>query len=233
MIKDKPRSKIICKKLLAWYKSEGRNFPWRDTQDKFKVLVSEIFLQKTQTTNVLDLYPHFFKKYRGFKDLRDVSMEELKDDVMQLGLVNKRSKILKRVADFFTPEVSSPSLNTVSVDKLQEIKGIGQYVAKAYACFGRNEQVYFWDVNVKRVLGRVFQGSEVMKKKSELKQTLLDLVPRKDPKNFYWAVLDLGALVCKKRDPMCHKCPLVGRCEYAKKYVNRANIEDLKKFSKN
>ena len=99
--------------------------------------------------------------------------------------------------------------------KLQEIRGIGDYISSAVQCFAFNEPVPIVDANVIRVLSRVF-GLEWPVKTAMQKSTVYsiarDLIPIDNAQFYNYALLDFGALVCKHYNPLCNECPIVGRC---------------------
>jgi A/G-specific adenine glycosylase len=97
---------------------------------------------------------------------------------------------------------------------LKEINGIADYVSNAYACFGLNHRTLFHDVNIKRIIERVFEISTNEKKKEVLNEQLDMLLPYNEPKHFYWALLDFGSTICAKKNPKCQICPISDYCHY-------------------
>jgi A/G-specific adenine glycosylase len=97
-------------------------------------------------------------------------------------------------------------------DILKNVNGIADYVSNAFACFGLNQRTFFFDVNIKRFIQRVFISQD-MKAKAETINSKLDrLLPRTDFKHMYWAILDFGNMICAKNKPKCALCPISNTC---------------------
>lgn len=92
---NKENTTQIHKKLLKWYQDNKKSLPWRKTRSLYKVLISEIFLQKTNTTSVKHIYHSFFDKYSEMRDLYESDIQEVREDIKSLGLANQRAKTLK------------------------------------------------------------------------------------------------------------------------------------------
>ena len=98
--------------------------------------------------------------------------------------------------------------------ELKEVNGIAEYVSNAYACFGLNHRTLFHDVNIKRILERVFEMSTDTKKNKFINDKLDMLLPYDDFKRFYWGLLDFGSTICAKKNPKCQICPISDYCHY-------------------
>ena len=205
-----PKYQKITHNILQWYEEHGKDLPWRKTHDLFKILISEIFLKKTNTTSVKDIYDEFFEKYHGFEDLHETNVEELKSDIKSLGLSNRRSRTLKSLARWVVQENDGKLPRDLS--RLKEVKGIGEYVARALKCFGSGKRVLFQDVNIRRVIHRVFRGEQGEEGDDFVEEKLDLLVPKENVKDFYWGILDLGSKVGQKIEPRCDECPISRLC---------------------
>lgn len=205
----------IRNKIYAWYKLEKKDLPWRKTDNLFKTLVSEIFLQQTNTSSVKRIYDVFFNKYKNFRQIYETSEETLRNDIKSLGLANKRAKTLKHLSRKVV------ELNNGNPPKdepfLENIKGIGDYISKAYLCFGLKKRTLFYDVNIERIVKRIFQKPQTSPNKDFILNILNSLVPPENFGDFYYALLDFGSKVCKRRAPKCSNCPLSQFCNY---YLN-------------
>jgi len=208
----KNKINLIRKEIREWHKKGKKNLPWRKTDDLFKILISEIFLQQTNTSSVKRIFDDFFNKYRNFEDIYKSEEKTLKQDIKSLGLSNKRAKTLKRLSKkIIKTNKGKPPLKR---DFLENIKGIGQYISNAYRCFGLNERTIFYDVNIKRIVERIFKKRNSSNQTAFISDKLNKLVPQNDFKTFYYALLDFGSKICIKSDPKCEICPISSYCDY-------------------
>ncbi len=141
--------------LLAWYRKNGRDLPWRKTDDPYHILVSEIMLQQTQVERVLPKYGEWLEKYPSFEALADAPVDEVTATWYPLGY-NIRPRRLHSIAreavERFGGELPSDEAT------LRSFKGIGEYTAGAIRSFAFRERAAILDTNVARVLLRVFIG---------------------------------------------------------------------------
>jgi len=109
----------------------------------------------------------------------------------------------------------------IDLSKIASIPHVGLYISSATACFGFNQRVPILDVNISRIISRVFSinGKRDLRDNKALQAKAQELVPRQGFKEYNWGLLDLGALVCKPR-PLCKRCPLKSKCDYYLKEFN-------------
>jgi A/G-specific adenine glycosylase len=203
---------LIRNILLKWYDANKRQYPWRKSNDLYKILVTEILLQKTIALNVSNLYNSFFKKYKDFSSINKVNISDLQPAIKVLGLSNKRAQILKDLSQLVITKHNGEIPR--DTDKLKEVNGIADYVSNAFGCFGLNKRTLFFDVNIKRVILRVFesQGSKITR--DSMYSHLDNLLPKMEVKYMYWAILDFGSLICSKNKPKCTLCSIAEHCLY-------------------
>jgi len=201
---------LIRNILLKWYDDNKRDYPWRKSNDLYKILVTEILLQKTIALNVSNLYNPFFKKYKDFSSINNAYISDLQPTIKVLGLSNKRAQILKDLSQIIVTKHNGEIPR--DTDKLKEINGIADYVSNAFGCFGLNKRTLFFDVNIKRVIMRVFEPQDSKFNRDSIYSHLEKLLPRMEFKYIYWAILDFGALICSKNKPKCEKCPISDNC---------------------
>jgi A/G-specific adenine glycosylase len=200
------------RKLLTWYRANGRDLPWRRTDDPYHILVSEIMLQQTQVDRVLPKYAEWLEKYPSFGALADAPEGDVTETWRPLGY-NIRPRRLQSIARETVARYGGrlPS----DEDTLLSFKGIGAYTAGAIRSFAFGERAAILDTNVARVLFRVFVAkgdpkSHAMKRHLwALSETL---VPSRDVFDFNQALMDFGAMVCVARDPKCLICPMTKSC---------------------
>ena len=183
--------------ILAWYRRNCRELPWRDTQDPYAILVSEVMLQQTQVARVLPRYRAWLERWPDVESLSAAAPAEVIEAWSGLGY-NRRAVNLHRCCQAVVELGGFPRDQA----HLRKLPGIGPYTAAAIACFAFGEQVAAPDVNARRVLQRAFGDPDL----------------RPPPGRAYdWnqALFDLGSGVCIARRPRCEVCPLEQRCPSA------------------
>ena len=205
------RKKVITARLLNWFAKYGRRFPWRRTKNPYRIFIAESLLQKTNVEKVYPAYLTIIKKYPNIDRLAEAKITDLRKIVAPLGLV-KRAKFLKKGAR----EVIVRFNRKFPKDKreLKRIMGVGDYVAHAILCFGYGERLPLVDTNVARVYKRIynFKSSKLPYADRELWEFSKSLLPQKNFKEYNLALLDLSALLCLPKKPLCHNCPCVDYC---------------------
>jgi A/G-specific adenine glycosylase len=201
----------FTRKLLAWYKHNGRDLPWRSTRNPYAILVSEFMLQQTQVSRVLEYYPRFMKRFPTLAKLANAphrAVMEAWDGLGYYARARNLHKLARVVSKTHDGRLSDKP------EELQQLPGVGRYTAGAVACFAYEKAVPTVDVNVARVLGRVFLGREAKNGKRETWELAERLVPKHGERawRFNQALMELGALVCTARRPKCPECPVRADC---------------------
>jgi A/G-specific adenine glycosylase len=198
--------------LIAWHAKSGRHhLPWQQSKDPYSVWVSEIMLQQTQVTTVIDYYNRFMKKFPTIKALANADEEEVMQLWSGLGYY-RRARFLHEGAQMIVGEMEGnfPS----EFDMMMKIPGIGRSTAGAIAAFSFNQKKAILDGNVKRVLSRYFLISEwtgLPQTEKKLWHYAESLLPNKNIDTYTQALMDLGATLCNKK-PQCNLCPLKKTC---------------------
>ena len=199
-------------RLLAWYRRNGRDLPWRKAADPYHILVSEIMLQQTQVDRVLPKYREWLAKYPSLEALAEAPEDEVVRAWYPLGY-NIRPRRLHSIAREAVARYGSRLPEDEAT--LLSFKGIGRYTSGAIRSFAFGQRAAILDTNVARVLFRVFVGAGEPKAhatRSRLWELSHALVPHKHVFDFNQALMDLGAMVCTARSPRCPECPLRGLC---------------------
>ncbi len=201
------------RRLLGWYRKHGRDLPWRQTDDPYHILVSEVMLQQTQVDRVLPKYAEWIAKYPSLSALARAREREVVRTWYPLGY-NVRPRRLHGIAK----ETVARFGGQVPSDKaaLRSFKGIGDYTAGAVLAFAFGKREPILDTNVARVLFRVFIGrgdprSHAMRR--HLWDVARTVLPIKHVFDFNQGLMDLGATVCVARRPRCPTCPMTRLCE--------------------
>ena len=203
--------------LLQWQKTHGRHgLPWQNTRDPYRVWLSEIMLQQTQVSTVLDYYARFLQRFPDVTQLAAASEDEVLGLWSGLGYYS-RARNLHRCAQQVVAVHAGEFPNTA--EQLQTLPGIGPSTAAAIASFCFGERVAILDGNVKRVLTRVLGFSADLAQSANEKKlwTLATtLLPQQDlfeaMPSYTQGIMDLGATICTARQPQCLLCPVQKIC---------------------
>ncbi len=202
----------IRKGLLAWYALHRRDLPWRRSSDPYAVWVSEVMLQQTRVSVVVDYFERWMKKFPTVEHLAAASEDDVLHAWQGLGYYSRARRL--RQGALFVRDHHAGKLPR-DVEGLLTIPGIGPYSAGAIASIAHGVRAPIVDGNVVRVLCRLFalRGDPA---KSALSRTLWalagELVPEARPADFNQAMMELGATVCTPRKPQCFGCPLAKQC---------------------
>jgi A/G-specific adenine glycosylase len=199
--------------LLAWYRANGRDLPWRRTDDPYHILISEVMLQQTQVDRVLPKYLEWLDRYPSLHALAAAPEEDVTTTWRPLGY-NVRPRRLHAIARESVERYGG----TLPSDEatLLSFKGIGAYTAGAIRSFAFGQRAAILDTNVARVLYRVFIARGDIKAHAMRKRLWAVsevLVPYKHVFDFNQALMDFGATVCSARKPTCGTCPMRRHCK--------------------
>ncbi len=200
--------------LLCWYRANKRDLPWRKDPTPYRVWVSEIMLQQTRVEAVKEYYLRFMQALPTVEDLAFCAEEKLLKLWEGLGYYSRArnlQKAAKRVVAEYHGEFPK------SAEGLKALPGIGSYTAGAIASIAYGLPVAAVDGNVFRVAARLEENPTVISdgKYRTYLETALSSVYPKDKKgcsDFTQSLFELGALICKPRNPDCHACPLNTLC---------------------
>jgi A/G-specific adenine glycosylase len=200
------------RRLLEWYRRNGRDLPWRETRDPYRILVSEVMLQQTQVDRVLPKYHEWIEKYPTLGALAAAPEEEVSQTWRPLGY-NIRPRRLHAIARESVARYGGALPDDEAT--LRSFKGIGAYTAGAVLSFAFGQRAAILDTNVARVLFRVFVGAGDPKSHA-MRRHLWDVsrtvLPMRHVFDFNQALMDFGATLCTARKPRCHSCPLRTGC---------------------
>ena len=198
--------------VRLWYRRRGRALPWRGIADPYRILLSEIMLQQTQVARVLEMYPRFLRR---FPTLTALSRAPVRDVIIAwrgMGY-NARAVRLHALARRLTEEHHGRLPSTA--EELLRLPGVGRYTAHALLSAVYGKPVPVVDVNIRRLLSRVFFRMGTygqMKGEADIWAIAESLVPSRRSYEWHQALMDLGATVCIARQPACETCPLGRIC---------------------
>ena len=215
---QKSRDQEIVRRLLFWFGDCGRSFPWRHgTIRPWQVLVVEILLQQTRAERVAAFVPAFLSEFPSLSILAATDQATLAERLAPLGLQNRRASRLVALAGVL---LARGGQIPDSKRELESLPGVGPYVAAAYISTVLEGPEPMVDVNMARLIERLYGPRTLADIRYDphingIAHRLTRLAVR--PKEFNWAVLDLGAAHCKARSPLCLGCPLLHCCPFGQR----------------
>ena len=200
----------LRRSLLSWYRTQGRDLPWRRTRDPYAIWISEIMLQQTQVKTVIPYYERWLAKFPTVEVLAAADQQTVLKLWEGLGYY-ARARNLHKAAQQVVSEFGG--VFPKDLGGAIALKGIGRTTAGGILSAAFNLPVAILDGNVKRVLARLVAFPVVPNKASDalwkISEQVLD--PR-HPKDFNQAIMDLGATLCTRHNPACLLCPWQTHC---------------------
>ena len=194
--------------LMRWYRKYRRDLPWRNAHDPYAIWISEIMLQQTRVSGMLEHYARFMERFPTVVSLALAPEEDVLTLWSGLGYY-RRARLLHRAAQVVMSEHGGAIPKEVTV--LRRMPGVGPYTSAAIASIAHGQPLAAVDGNVERVLARLegFAEHRGAVKWTKLAQHYLD--PSR-PGEFNQAMMELGAMVCTPRAPQCKICPIYAWC---------------------
>jgi A/G-specific adenine glycosylase len=188
--------------LLTWYAQVKRSLPWRNERDPYRILVSEILLQQTQVQVAIPYYHRFLERFPSLEALAQAPFEDVLKVWQGAGYYSRARRLhaLAQQISSFPKEAA----------ELRKLPGLGPYTAAALASIAFGEAVAAVDGNVRRVLARLQAWEKP--RPQELQNLAQGLLDPRDPGTWNQALMELGALLCRPRAPLCPSCPLRSWC---------------------
>lgn len=205
--------------VIQWYYKNGRSLPWRKTTDPYAVLISEIMLQQTQVSRVLVKFPRFMAVFPTVRRLANGTQRSVVAAWRGMGY-NNRAVRLHRLAKIITEEYDGSFPRDTTA--LRRLPGIGRYTSHAVAAFAFGASVPVVDVNIQRVFSRFFRSMKTtgdLQREREIWQLAEKVLPRRRVYVWNQALMDLGAMICTARAPLCPSCPLRIECRSARRMI--------------
>ncbi len=204
--------RAIRRPLLAWYRRERRDLPWRRTSDPYAIWISETMLQQTRVETVIPYYERFLSALPDVRALADADADDLMGLWAGLGYY-RRARNLQAAARRIVAEHDGRLPG--DLDELLRLEGVGRYTAGAVASIAFDREAPILDGNVTRVLARLlFLQDDVGERATvdRLWSASGTLVRGAHPGDLNQALMELGARVCVPRTPHCDRCPIARHC---------------------
>ena len=221
------KDQIITKKILNWYDLNKRSLPWRknfsQSKKHYYTLVSEFMLQQTQVATVIPYFNRFINKIPNLEKLSTIQDRELIKLWEGLGYYS-RARNLKKTAKIIMSKYHGKIPN--NYEDLISLPGIGNYTAYAILAIAFNKSYIPLDGNIERVLKRYLylkKDKEIQKDNLIQKKSIFGISSRAS--DYAQALMELGAMICKPKNPECGGCPIPKSCKsYKKKDFDLAKI---------
>lgn len=203
--------------LLAWYDRNRRVLPWRAPPgmeaDPYRVWLSEIMLQQTTVAAVVPYFQRFVQRWPRVEDLAAAELQDVLLAWAGLGYY-ARARNLHACAKVVADRHGGRFPQTE--EELKQLPGVGSYTAAAIAAIAFARPASPVDGNITRVVARLFAfEAELPRARPEIEMLARTLTPAARPGDFAQALMDLGATICKPRQPLCETCPLRSDCRAA------------------
>ena len=199
--------------LLNWFHNNKRDLPWRNESHWYPIFLSEIMLQQTQVEQALPYYNKFIERFPDIHSLNKASEQDVLSLWAGLGYYS-RARNLLRSAQIIVKNFSAKFPK--DFEQAVSLPGIGQYTASAILSIAYKKAYAVVDGNVFRVISRIFTIADDIRLPDTYKQiqTICDtLLAIDNPGDYNEAIMELGAIICKKQNPDCTKCPLQSFCQ--------------------
>jgi A/G-specific adenine glycosylase len=199
-------------KLSRWYRSHHRKLPWRETKEPYKIWVSEVMLQQTTVAVVIPYFKRWLSIFPDLNALSKASQQKVLKAWEGLGYY-QRAKNLHKTAQIIIQSYGGQFPQDYKV--LRSMPGLGPSTTAALLCFAFDKPYPVVEANVRRVMMRLLSVHRKAQPKNDW--TFLPFLncclPQQKPGQFNQALMELGALVCKPKNPLCSLCPVTEFCQ--------------------
>jgi A/G-specific adenine glycosylase len=203
--------KLFSHELTRWYSKHKRDLPWRLTKDPYKIWISEIMLQQTTVKTVIAYYERWIKYFPTVHDLAQAPLQTVLKQWQGLGYYN-RARNLHKAAFALVNE--HRGMLPKDPKAIRSLPGFGPYTTGSVLSIAYDIPLTIIDANVRRVVMRLLalNGVADLKQDPKINDFLLKVLPVKGVGDFNQALMELGALVCRSKEPICLSCPVRKYC---------------------
>lgn len=206
------QTETFKKHLVQWFNINQRQMPWRETTNPYYIWLSEVMLQQTQVKTVIDYYHRFINRFPTIASLSTASEDEVLKYWEGLGYYSRARNFhtaIKEVDEVYRGEVPQDP------EQFKQLKGVGPYTQAAVMSIAFNHPLPTVDGNVFRVWSRLNNDHKDIQLQSTRKTFETELLPyvQEEAGTFNQAMMELGALVCTPKNPLCLFCPVQEHCE--------------------
>lgn len=201
--------------VIFWFEKNRRDLPWRKTT-AWGVVVSEFMLQQTPVSRVLPQWISWMQRWPTPQALAKATPAEVITAWGRLGYPRRALRLLE-CAKIISSDFDGQVPQTQS--ELLSLPGIGEYTSAAIMAFAFGQRSLVLDVNIRRLFSRVLDGIDIPRQTASREEVASrrGLIPSDKPALWAAATMELGALICTSRKPLCHECPIKERCQWRSK----------------
>jgi len=221
----------FSKDLTDWYAQNKRDLPWRRTKDPYKIWISEIMLQQTTVNAVIAYYDRWLKVFPTVHDLAQAPLQTVLKQWQGLGYYNRAKNLHKAASILINEHQGTLPKDPVAI---RSLPGFGPYTTGSVLSIAYDIPLTIIDANVRRVVMRLLalQGVADTKQDPKINEFLFKVLPARNVGDFNQALMELGALVCRAREPLCISCPVSKYCQAYKEGRQEIIPETKKKIIK-
>lgn len=209
---------VFAKLLMSWYRVSARDLPWRKTKDPYQIWISEVMLQQTTVSAVIPFYERWIRQFPNIKSVAQSSAQNILKAWQGLGYYS-RARHIHATAKIIVQEFDGVFPQDKNI--LRGLPGFGPYTTGAVLSIAFDQREPIIDANVRRVIMRQLNRKGFADSTQD--RSILDFLDRVMPRRnncvFNQALMELGALVCRSKNPQCLACPLRVSCLAYKKSV--------------
>jgi A/G-specific adenine glycosylase len=220
--------KSIAPELIKWFALNARDLPWRKTKDPYKIWVSEAMLQQTTVNTVISYYERWIKIFPTVRDVADAPLQKILKSWQGLGYY-QRARNFHKSAQIISQKYHGriPS----NYEDLRKLPGFGPYTTAAVLSIAFDKPYPIVDANVRRVFMRILamKGKADTTRDPEIVSFLEKIIPQKKVNIFNQALMEIGALICRVREPACLVCPFRKYCQAFKDGIQQTIPQQVKK----
>jgi A/G-specific adenine glycosylase len=202
----------LRRRVLSWFRVHARDLPWRQSNDPYRVWISEVMLQQTQVATVREYFERFVQVFPDVHSLAAADEQHVLRLWEGLGYY-RRARQLHAAAKKIAAEYDG--LLPDNVADLQNLPGVGRYTAGAIASIAFNRRAPILEANTMRLLARlVGYRDDPLRASGQrvLWQVAEEILPQRNVAQFNQALMEVGSLICMPTEPNCGHCPLCSLC---------------------
>lgn len=205
------QNSVFAKLLISWYKTSARDLPWRKTKDPYQIWISEVMLQQTTVNAVIPFYERWIEQFPNIKSVAQSSAQYILKSWQGLGYYSRARNI------HATAKVIVQKFNGIfpqDKDILRCLPGFGPYTTGAVLSIAFDQREPIIDANVRRVVMRQLnsKGFADSTQDKKILEFLDSVMPQRNNCIFNQALMELGALICRSKNPQCLVCPIRVSC---------------------
>lgn len=180
--------------IVDYYQKYRRHMPWRETNDPYRILISEVMLQQTQVSRVMMKYEVFIKQFPTFQSLKNASLNDIMKVWSGMGY-NRRALYLKKITEIVIEKYNG--VLPKNPELLDKLPGIGNATAHAIAAFAFDYPSIFIETNIRRVFIHFFFSDKRNVDDKDILPLVDKTLDKKNPREWYYALMDYGTMLAK------------------------------------